>query len=84
MNKNQDSINQTQLKSERNSYKLSLSSNCLPVFYNITNKKQTLKAQTSKEFFQYHTQVVKQYPHHEHIVNRVMRSYKLKLASRLV
>lgn len=50
INKHTDSINLNLVKIETQSFKSSLSTNCLPVFYNILNKKSAQRAAIMKDY----------------------------------
>lgn len=58
LNRNQETYNGSALKQERLKTKMNMSSFCLPIFYNITNKKSSTRGSIAKEFSNYQTSVV--------------------------
>jgi hypothetical protein len=70
--------------SERSQFKLQMSSNCYPLFYNVCSRKSGQRASIAKEFQTYLTTVQTALPFQEYPVLRVMRSFKLKLVTKFV
>lgn len=70
LNKHTDSINVQAVASERSSFKLSLSSNCYPLFYNVCSRKSGHRASIAKEYSTYLMQVQTALPFQEYPVLR--------------